>query len=68
MLATHTAQWRAFVNAVQCGPDLQSADFSGFHFVLADALMSGFPCWVQDSGEVRISVGTRVFRALLYIF
>ena len=50
-----------------CARDLPCSDCLRFHFVTADVLKSGsFPCCVKDSGEVRISEGTRVFQALLY--
>jgi hypothetical protein len=46
--------------------DLLSSDCLRFHFSPVGSLKSGsFPCWVKDSGEVPISVGTRVFQALL---
>jgi hypothetical protein len=49
-----------------CERDLLSSDCLRFHFSPAEALRCGsFPCWVKDSGEVPISVGTRVFQALL---
>ena len=50
-----------------CKRDLPSSDCLRFHFAPADARNSeSFPYWVKDSGEVPISVGTRVFQGLLY--
>jgi hypothetical protein len=49
-----------------CEHDLTSSGCLRFHFAPADALKSwSFPYWVKDTGKVPISIGTRVFQALL---